>query len=155
MSSADPSLSLPHQSHTVPLATPPYTSRAAKLPRARSRSSLRMVNAPFLSTEPPHRHFHIRRRFALIYANFFLPFLVSKLVTSSLRGLFVSIFRYVDSQKKRKWLYPRIRIRSTDSSSRERGTRHDRHSRYRMKEKEIQGEVRCDEVEEGGRMKPP
>lgn len=27
----------------------PYTSRAAKLPRARSRSSLRMVNAPLLS----------------------------------------------------------------------------------------------------------
>lgn len=87
------------QSRWQPLPTP---CSAAKLPRARSRSSLRMVNAPLLSTQPPH--FHIRRRFALIYANFFLPLLKpSKLVkTSSLRGFFVSTFRFAKKKKKGK-----------------------------------------------------
>lgn len=102
------------QSRWQPLPTP---CSAAKLPRARSRSSLRMVNAPLLSTQPPH--FHIRRRFALIYANFFLPLLKpSKLVkTSSLRRFFVSTFRFAKKKKKGKEI---VRIWSTDSSSRER-----------------------------------
>ena len=68
MSSADPSLSLPHQSHTVPVATRPRVLLALLQTRwpaegTVSFPSLRMANDTPLPRWPPSRH-----QFPLIYA---------------------------------------------------------------------------------------